>query len=51
MHFAPMICPRVEDLAPFSQEIHKLSTKTLKCLRKTNLSTKGCSDVSELLEN
>ena len=41
-----MSCHREEDLtdlAPFSQEIHELSTKTLivKVLRKANLSTTG----------
>ena len=41
-----MSCPGEEDLrdlAPFSQEIHELSAKTLtvKVLRKANLSTTG----------
>ena len=29
LNLEPMICPRKEDLTPFSQEIHKLCNKTL----------------------
>ena len=29
LNLEPMICPREDDLAPFSQEIHKLCNKTL----------------------
>ena len=29
LNLEPMICPREEDLAPFSQETHKLCNKTL----------------------
>ena len=37
----------------FLQEIHKLSTKknNVKYGRKANLSTKSCSDISELEDN
>ena len=37
MHLVPTICPRGDDLSPF--------------LRRANLSSKGCSGISELLEN
>ena len=34
MHLVPMICPREEDLASFSQEIHKLSLKHCEIFKK-----------------
>ena len=34
MHLVPMICPREEDLATFSQEIHKLSLKHCEIFKK-----------------
>ena len=48
-----MICPREEDLAPFSQETHELSAKTLivKFLTKANLALNArSSDVSKTRE-
>ena len=34
MHLVPMFCPREEDLATFSQEIHKLSLKHCEIFKK-----------------
>ena len=51
-YLAPMICPRVEDLSPFYRKFINCLLKHCEIWKKDQLvSTKNCSDISELDDN